>query len=158
MGVTGSGKTSVGAVLAQRLAVPFVDADSLHSQDNIAKMTRGEPLVDDDRWPWLKRVADQLEVGRENHGMVIACSALRKTYRDAIRRDTDDVFFVHLAPHERLLATRLNSREGHFMPPGLLSSQLATLEELSAEELGTTVDSEAPAAKIVDYIVNLLQP
>lgn len=157
MGISGSGKTTVGTLLAQRLTVSFVDADSLHSQENIAKMTRSEPLVDEDRWPWLKRVADQLEVGRKNQGMVIACSALRKIYRDAIRRDNDDVFFVHLAPHEGLIATRLHEREGHFMPPDLLSSQLAILEGLSAEEWGTTVDSEPPVAEIVDYIVNRLR-
>lgn len=157
MGVTGSGKTTVGTLLAQRLAVAFVDADSLHSRENIAKMTRGEPLLDEDRWPWLKKVADHLEVGRKNQGMVIACSALRKTYRDAIRRDTDGVFFVHLALNEVLLARRLDARTGHFMPPGLLSSQLATVEGLSAEEFGVTLDGEVPAAEIVDLIIGQLQ-
>ncbi|KRF33815.1 hypothetical protein ASG83_02150 [Yonghaparkia sp. Soil809] len=156
MGVTGSGKSTVGGLLAARLGVPFVDADDLHSHESIAKMTRGEPLVDADRWPWLERVADEVASARERDGLVVACSALRASYRKAIRRGENDILFVHLAPSDELLALRLHARTGHFMPPSLLASQLAVVEELSVDEEGVTVDSAASAAEIADLVMDRL--
>ncbi|WP_200932272.1 gluconokinase [Yonghaparkia sp. Root332] len=156
MGVAGSGKSTVGALLAERLGAPFVDADALHSDESIAKMTRGEPLVDADRWPWLARVADVVATGREGRGVVIACSALRTAYRDAIRRGTDDVVFVHLAADESVLAARLQTRTGHFMPPALLASQLDALEGLSPCENGVTITASAHPTTIADLLVDQL--
>ena len=157
MGAAGSGKSTIGALLAARLSLPFVDADSLHSADSIAKMARGEPLDDEDRWPWLDRVADQLAVGRAAGGVVVACSALKAAYRDAIRRDGDEVLFAHLAPSADVLAERLAARTGHFMPPSLLHSQLAALEELGPGEWGIRIDAAVPPEQIAATIEHELR-
>lgn len=150
MGVSGSGKSTVGALLAIRLGVRFVDADALHPGENIAKMASGVPLDDDDRWPWLARVAD--EIAAHPEGVVVACSALRVAYRDALRRDDAVVFFAHLAPPVDVLAERLGARPGHFMPPSLLRSQLETLEPLEPGERGITLDDSGSPTAIVDAI------
>lgn len=153
MGVAGSGKSTVGAILAGRLAVPYLDADSLHSSDSVEKMARGEPLIDDDRWPWLERVADALESGRATGGIVVACSALREVYRDVIRRGQSDVFYAHLAAPACLIVHRLGGRADHYMPASLLDSQLATLEPLTAGEWGTQFDASQRPEDIVGEIV-----
>ena len=152
MGVSGSGKSTVGALLAIRLGVQFVDADALHPRENIAKMASGVPLDDDDRWPWLARVADA--IAEHPEGIVVACSALRVAYRDALRRDGAAVFFAHLAPSAEVLTERLGTRPGHFMPPSLLRSQLDALEQLDPGEWGVTLDASVSPTAIVDAIAS----
>ena len=137
MGVAGSGKSTVGSLLAAELGARFLDADSLHPEANVAKMAAGRPLDDTDRAPWLAAVAAAF-VGGES--LVVACSALKRGYRDRIRAGAGDVVFVHLAGAPELLAERIGARPGHFMPPALLASQLATLEPLGADEPGFTLD------------------
>jgi len=139
MGVSGSGKTTVGIALAARLGLRFVDADDLHPAANVAKMAAGTPLTDEDRWPWLAAVGDALAAADEP-GMVMACSALKRSYRDAIRARAEGAFFVHLTAPVAVLRDRIGHRASHFMPASLLDSQLATLEPLQADEHGATVD------------------
>jgi carbohydrate kinase (thermoresistant glucokinase family) len=123
MGVCGCGKSSVGRGIAAALGLPFTDGDDLHPAANVAKMASGQPLTDQDRWPWLAEVGKTLVPGG-----VVACSALKRAYRDQIRAAAPGVRFVHLHGDRALLAARLAARPGHFMPPALLDSQLATLE------------------------------
>jgi carbohydrate kinase (thermoresistant glucokinase family) len=144
MGVSGSGKTTVGRALAAELGVPFVDADDLHPAANVAKMAAGHPLTDDDRWPWLARVGGELAQAK-NTGLVIACSALKHAYRAAILSAEPRARFVDLEGSRDLLASRMAHRGGHFMPPSLLDSQLATLEPLAANEPGVTVSLDSLA-------------
>jgi gluconokinase len=151
MGVSGSGKSTVGAALARRLAVPFVDADTLHPAANIAKMTAGEPLDDDDRYPWLERVGEWLAGHRD--GAVASCSALKRQYRDQLRAHCPRVEFLHLSGSPELIGGRLAARSGHFMPAALLRSQFDTLEPLGADEAGVTVDAGQRVAAIVDAFV-----
>jgi len=148
MGVSGSGKSTVGAALARRLAVPFVDADTLHPAANIAKMTAGEPLDDDDRYPWLERVGEWL-AGHPD-GAVASCSALKRRYRDQLRAHCPKVEFLHLSGSPELIGGRLAARCGHFMPAELLRSQFDALEPLGADETGITVDAARGVEAIVD--------
>ncbi len=160
MGVTGSGKTSVGAVLAQRLGVDFVDGDDLHPAANVAKMQRGEPLQDADRWPWLDRVGAVLRDGAAHPaGVVVTCSALRRVYRDRIRagaKDTHPRFmFLDIAPE--VSAARLMGRKGHFMPVSLVRSQFETLERPAPDEtdiltIEETHGIEETATKAMDAL------
>ena len=154
MGVAGAGKTTIGKAVADRLGVVFVDADSLHPASNIAKMSSGTPLNDDDRWPWLDRVGDELAAGTD--GIVIACSALKRSYRDRIRSRAAATVFVQLDGTKALLAERLTARPGHFMPPSLLDSQLATLEPLQRDERGFVVSIDATPAEIDESVVRTL--
>ena len=144
MGVSGSGKTTVGELLAQKLGATFVDGDFLHPESNVAKMAAGTPLNDADRKPWLEAVGQKLgDAGDES--LVMACSALKKSYRDIIRASDPTVQFVFLAGSRELLSERLARRKGHFMPPTLLQSQLDTLEPLDPDEAGIVLDiSEKP--------------
>jgi gluconokinase len=151
MGVSGSGKSTVGAALAQRLRVPFVDADTLHPAANIAKMAAGEPLDDDDRYPWLEKVGEWLADHRD--GAVASCSALKRKYRDQLRAHCPGVEFVHLSGSAELIGGRLAARTDHFMPAALLRSQLATLEPLGPDEAGITVDAGRDVDAIVDTVV-----
>ncbi|WP_231728852.1 gluconokinase [Microbacterium sp. CCH5-D1] len=149
MGVSGAGKTTVGRDLAHRLGVSFIDADDLHGSENVAKMAAGIPLDDDDRWPWLDRVGAALAA---DPGVVIACSALKRRYRDRLRASAPDTVFVHLdAPKERV-TEQATARRGHFMPPALLASQLQTLEPLGADEDGITVTVDGTAGELVERI------
>jgi gluconokinase len=148
MGVSGVGKSSVAAELVERTGWEFVEGDDLHPERNRAKMTAGTPLDDEDRWPWLRRVAgwigDQEAAGRS---AVVTCSALRRSYRDLLCEGHPSVWFVHLLAPPELIAARVNARTGHYMPASLLKSQLATLEPLQPDEPGMGVDtSGAPAA------------
>jgi carbohydrate kinase (thermoresistant glucokinase family) len=156
MGVAGSGKSSIGPLLAEGLGTPFLDADTLHSEANVAKMSAGTPLTDDDRWPWLARVGRALGNSR-GPGLVVACSALRRTHRQAIREHARSVAFVHLAGSAATLASRLSKRSGHFMPVSLLDSQLDALEPLAADEAGVTVDIERSMEDIVRVALSELR-
>ncbi len=138
MGVSGSGKSTVGAALAQRLRVSFMDADTLHPPANVAKMAAGEPLDDDDRYPWLQRVGEWLTGHRD--GGVVSCSALKRKYRDQLRAQCPRVEFLHLSGSPELIGRRVAGRSGHFMPAALLQSQFDTLEPLGADERGVVVD------------------
>jgi len=145
MGPSGSGKTAVGSLLASRIGAEFIDADDLHPPANLAKMTAGTPLDDDDRMPWLDRVAERL---RTHEHLVVACSALARRYRQRILAGAPGAIFVELDVSADELARRMGQRE-HFMPPQLLSSQLATLEPLGDDEPGFHVDADAPLEEVV---------
>lgn len=147
MGVSGSGKSTIGALIAAELDVPFVDADSLHPRSNIVKMAAGQALTDDDRWPWLATVGRALR-DADADGVLIACSALKRSYREAILAEAPRTLFVHLDGSAEVLASRIEGRTGHFMPASLLESQLATLEPLAADEPGITVDI-APTVEVI---------
>lgn len=148
MGVAGSGKTSIGVILANQLGVPFADADDFHTPELKAKMAAGHPLTDSDRWPWLARLADWLR--GEPDGAVLACSALRHAYRDVLRTASDQLCFLHLAGESQVVSTRVGHRRGHYMPASLVDSQYATLEPLTSEEFGVTIDFTLPPEQIVE--------
>jgi len=152
MGVSGSGKSTVGAALAQRLRVPFADADDFHPPANIAKMTAGHPLDDNDRFPWLEAIGDWL-AQQCSSGGVMSCSALRRKYRDQLRRHCPDVEFLHLSGTPEVIGRRQASRPGHFMPASLLASQFETLEPLESDERGTTIDVDQNIDSIVEAYV-----
>jgi gluconokinase len=156
MGVSGSGKSTVGAAVAQRLRVPFADADDFHPPANIAKMTAGEALDDDDRYPWLEAIGRWLVAHPE--GGVMSCSALKRKYRDQLRRHLPDVEFLHLEGSREVITRRQASRPGHFMPASLLSSQFATLEPLEPDEHGVVIDVDQSVDRIVDEYVDTLDP
>ncbi|OBJ49332.1 gluconokinase [Mycobacterium sp. 1423905.2] len=148
MGVSGSGKSTIGAALAQRLRVPFMDADNLHPVANLAKMTAGEPLTDADRYPWLERVGEWLSTHRD--GGVMSCSALKRRYRDQLRAHCPQLTFLHLTGTPELLSLRMANRPAHFMPVTLLRSQLDTLEPLGADENGVVVDVPGDVDHVVE--------
>lgn len=152
MGASGSGKTTVGLALAARTGARFVDADDLHPAANLRKMTDGIPLTDADRGPWLDAVGAELA----EPGTVVACSALRRTYRERLRTLAPDAAVVHLDAPREVLAERMARREGHFMPPALLDSQLETLEPPSAGEGALIVDATHTVDEIVDRIAEWL--
>ncbi|MDE1159655.1 MAG: gluconokinase [Neorhizobium sp.] len=151
MGVSGAGKSSVGQRLAERMACPYVEGDSLHPQANIDKMANGNPLTDEDRWPWLDRIGAQLSHARDRgQGVVITCSALKRSYRDRLRAAVGgDLYFVYLDGSPDLLAARMRNREGHFMPGSLLQSQLSTLENPKGEQGVVSVGIDEPVDDIV---------
>ncbi|WP_319452153.1 MULTISPECIES: gluconokinase [unclassified Mycobacterium] len=153
MGVSGSGKSTVGAALAQRLRVPFADADDFHPPANIAKMTAGHPLNDDDRRPWLETIGGWLAEHVE--GGVMSCSALKHAYRDQLREHCPSVEFLHLAGTPEVIGRRQASRPGHFMPATLLASQFETLEPLTADEHGVVIDVDQDIDSIVYEYVSL---
>jgi gluconokinase len=154
MGVSGSGKSTVGAALAQRLRVPFADADDLHPPANIEKMSAGIPLDDHDRQPWLDAVGAWL--ADHPHGAVMSCSALRRDYRDRLRRHAPRLAFIHLAGTREVIAARMAGRPGHFMPSSLLDSQFATLEPLEPDEAGLTIDIDQSVDDVVQQYVDQL--
>ena len=155
MGVSGSGKSTVGHLLAERLGCDFAEGDDFHPPANVVKMAGGTPLDHDDRWPWLESIAAWIDVhvddGRDG---VVTCSSLKKSYRDVLRRDA--VTFVYLRGSHALLAERMAGRTGHFMPASLLDSQLATLEEPSADGRAITIDIGPAPEVLVEEIVGQL--
>ncbi|GAA2564573.1 MULTISPECIES: gluconokinase [Streptomyces] len=138
MGVSGSGKTTVGQLLAQHLDVPYAEGDDFHPAANVAKMRTGHPLDDEDRRPWLDEIARWL-AGHADSGGVVTCSALKRRYRDRLASVTPSVFFLHLDGSPELIAARITARQGHFMPPGLLRTQFADLEPLGDDEVGAAI-------------------
>lgn len=140
MGVAGSGKTSVGLALSDRLGIPYRDGDDLHPAENVEKMRAGIPLTDEDRWPWLDRVAEALH---RDAPLIVGCSALKRIYRDRLRAGAGEVRFVHLAGSRDLIAARMAARKGHYMPLSLLDSQFAALEPPGPDE-GVTVQIDQP--------------
>lgn len=158
MGVSGSGKTTIGTLVACELGVEFIDGDSLHPIENVQKMASGTPLADDDRWPWLDIVGRRLHAyGEENEGLVIACSALKRVYRERIRSQAPGALFLHLDGSLAVLTGRLEGRSGHFMPASLLQSQLDTLEPLEVEEGGYRLDIDQPVADMISEAVGKLR-
>ncbi len=156
MGVSGAGKSAVGEAFAQALGLHFVEGDKLHPPGNVARMAAGIPLTDDDRRGWLAAIAQKLSDARDRReGIVVACSALKRRYRDVLRGAAPDVRFISLAGSRTLLADRMSHRTGHFMPSALLDSQLATLEPPDANEGAWTIDIEAPVDAIVERLVAL---
>jgi gluconokinase len=158
MGVSGSGKSTVAGALGERLGWRFEDGDSFHPASNVAKMAAGHPLTDEDRWPWLNAIADEIERTCKAGGhVIIACSALKHAYRKVLLRGRDDVRFVFLRGAQELIAGRLAHRKGHFMPPELLTSQFRTLEPPDASEHVITVSIDAAVETIVDDVLRQLK-
>jgi len=152
MGVSGCGKSHIGARLAARLGVPFIEGDAFHSAANVDKMSAGVALTDDDRRDWLLALRD--EIARHAHsGVVLGCSSLKRAYRDVLRSGAADVRFAHLSGSRALLTERMGHRAGHYMPLSLLDSQLATLEPLAPDEAGITLDIQDTPDQIVERIV-----
>jgi len=151
MGVSGCGKSSVGALLAAQLGIPFIEGDAFHSEANVAKMSAGIALTDDDRHDWLVTLRDKLAARKG--GAVLSCSSLKRAYRDLLRSAGGDVRFVHLAGERGLLEQRVSNRPGHYMPSSLLDSQLRTLEPLQPDEAGITLDISDTPEQLVAQIL-----
>ncbi|MCF3121372.1 gluconokinase [Streptomyces silaceus] len=149
MGVAGTGKTTIGPLLADRLGVPYAEGDDFHPAENIRKMSSGTPLTDDDRWPWLDAIGVWAH-GRAGRGGVVSSSALKRAYRDRLRDAAPGVVFVHLTGDRALIEDRMSHRQGHFMPTALLDSQFATLQPLGADEAGVEVDVSGGPEEIAD--------
>jgi gluconokinase len=151
MGVSGCGKSTVAEGIAAALGLACIDGDDLHTPENVAKMRGGTPLTDEDRWPWLDRIGARLcEPDRASNGVVVACSALRRAYRDRLRQAAPGTRFVYLHGTPDLIRARMQARRNHYMPPGLLDSQLRTLEPPTADEPGIlAVDIDGEAGDVV---------
>lgn len=157
MGVSGSGKSTIGAALAERIGFTFEDGDAYHPDANVAKMHAGIPLTDDDRWPWLNAIAAAIDrKAAARTPVIIACSALKRAYRDILVHGRNDVRIVYLKGTQGLIAKRLSRRDNHFMPSSLLDSQFATLEEPAPEESVITVSIDGTVEDIVASIVERL--
>ena len=158
MGVSGSGKSTIAEALAKRIGWRCEDGDRFHPAANVAKMSAGQPLTDEDRWPWLKAIADEIDrlCGKDQHA-VFACSALKRSYREVLVHGRKDVRVVFLEGAQALIAKRLAARKGHFMPAGLLDSQFSTLEPPRPDEGAVTVSIDAPVDTIVADIIGKLK-
>ncbi|MEE1800170.1 gluconokinase [Streptomyces sp. NPDC101062] len=156
MGVAGTGKTTVGPLLAAALGVPYAEGDDFHPPENIAKMSAGVPLEDADRWPWLDAIGAWAH-GRAGLGGVASSSALKRAYRDRLRAAAPGALFLHLAGERSLVEQRMSERKGHFMPTALLDSQYAALENLGADEAGVTVDVTGTPEDITERAVAALR-
>lgn len=155
MGVAGCGKSTIGQALAQQTGIAYRDGDDLHPAANIAKMSRGEPLTDADRWPWLTEIGATFR--HYPQALMIGCSALKRRYRDLIRSEAGGpVCFVHLAGSRAVIAARMATRTGHFMPTTLLDSQFAALEPPEPDEWALTVELDQPQADMVAAIIAAL--
>lgn len=154
MGVSGSGKTSIGAAFARALDIDFVEGDDYHPSENVERMSRGIALTDDDRAGWLRALAARIRESNDaGTGLVMTCSALKRSYRDVLRAASSELRFVFLKGGRALIAERLAGRRGHFMPPSLLESQFATLEEPSPDEKAWVCDIRQSPQEIVDALV-----
>ncbi len=151
MGISGCGKSTIGVALAQRLGYTFIDGDDLHPEINKKKMSSGVPLDDRDRVPWLEEVSKSLQL---HDAIVIACSALKKSYRTTITRGAPSTVFIHLKGSKELITARLRERSGHFMPVGLLDSQIQTLEQLEVDEIGEVFEISQSVEDIVGQIMS----
>jgi gluconokinase len=157
MGVSGAGKTVVGTLLADALAVPFLEGDALHPPENVRRMAQGIPLTDDDRRGWLRAITERIAAARRtSSGLVVACSALKRAYRDVLRGADRELRFVHLTGDAGVIRQRMGQRVGHYMPATLLDSQLATLEVPGVDEHAWTFDVADPPPAIVAHIVERL--
>lgn len=157
MGISGSGKTTIATALAERLGWTFAEADEFHPEANIAKMSAGTPLTDDDRWPWLEAMHDWMGgEARAGRSTVVTCSALKRSYRDLLDGAEGDVRFVHLSGDTDLILERMKTRSGHFMPASLLPSQISTLEPLDAGERGLTLENTGTPDEVTTRIVDEL--
>jgi gluconokinase len=158
MGVSGSGKSTIAGKLAERLGWAYEDGDKFHPASNVAKMSAGHPLTDDDRWPWLQAIADEIDRAcKTGDHVVIACSALKRSYRDVLVHGRNDVRIVYLSGTQELIANRLARRKGHFMPSGLLASQFKTLEPPDPDENPVIVSIDASVQEIVDDTVSQMR-
>ena len=154
MGVSGSGKTSAARELTRQLGWEYIEGDDLHPEANVAKMASGIPLDDEDRWPWLRRIAEVIgEHEATGTSVVITCSALKRSYRDLLRDGHPSVWFAHMQVSQQVLADRLAQRKGHYMPPSLLDSQLATLQPLADDEPGEVVDGDGPLQETITELL-----
>lgn len=156
MGVAGTGKTTIGPLLAARLGVPYAEGDDFHPPANIAKMSAGTPLDDSDRWPWLDAIGEWAH-GRAGLGGVVSSSALKRAYRDRLRAAAPDAVFLHLTGGRGLIEERMRERRGHFMPTALLDSQYAALQPLQADEAGVAVDVSGSPEDITERAVAALR-
>ena len=156
MGVQGAGKSTIGAILAARLGRRFIDGDALHSDENIAKMASGVPLTDEDRLPWLKKIARTLAEHADD-GIVVVCSALKKKYRDVLREAVPELFVINPVGSIELIAERIRYRHHDYMPTELLQSQFDTMEPLGADERGISVDIRDSPQVIVDHVIGSLE-
>ena len=158
MGVSGSGKTTIGRAAAAALGAEFLEGDEFHPAANVAKMSRGEPLDDADRAPWLDRMADALARAKSaGRSVVLAASVLKRSYRDRLRRAAPDLRLVYLRGGEELIHERMAARKAHFMPAGLLDSQFAALEEPGPDESAIVIDVTPPMDMIMAQLVRLLR-
>jgi len=157
MGVSATGKTTVGVGLAEELDCEFIEGDDLHPRANIEKMSAGTPLTDEDRWPWLQAIAEMVAV-KDYQGVstVVTCSALKRTYRDVLR-DAAPTFFVHLDAPFEVLEERMQQRTKHFMPTALLRSQFDTLDPLGDDEQGAVIDVSPPVEEVIEEAVNAVR-
>ncbi|MEU6816193.1 gluconokinase [Streptomyces sp. NPDC046860] len=155
MGVAGTGKTTIGPLLAARLGVPYAEGDDFHPQANIDKMSAGTPLEDADRWPWLDAIGRWAQ-SRAGLGGVVSSSALKRSYRDRLRAEAPGAVFVHLTGDRELIEGRMSQRQGHFMPTALLDSQFATLQPLEADEAGVAVDVSGSPEEITERAAEAL--
>lgn len=154
MGVSGSGKSTTAEEVVRRLGWDFAEGDDFHPASNVAKMRSGIPLTDDDRWPWLRSLADWIgEHEREGRSAVVTCSALKRSYRDLLREGHPSVWFAHVAEDRDLIRSRIEHRTGHYMPPSLLDSQLDTLEPLQPDEPGMEVSGSGPPDAVADELL-----
>ncbi|MFJ1864661.1 gluconokinase [Streptomyces sp. NPDC088097] len=157
MGVAGTGKTTVGRLLAEALGLPYAEGDAFHPAANVAKMSAGVPLDDADRRPWLDAIGEWIRHRSGQGGGVVAASCLKRAYRDRLRATAPDAVFVHLSGDRPLIERRMADRKGHFMPPSLLDSQFAALEPLQADETGTAVDVTGTPEEITERALAALR-
>lgn len=158
MGVSGAGKSEIGARLAAALAVPFLEGDSFHPQENVARMSAGIALNDDDRAGWLHTLSIEIGRARERgEGLVLSCSSLKRRYRDQLRSGDPDLRFAYLHGERTVLEQRMRTRPGHYMPASLLDSQLRDLEPLQADEAGVQLDLTQTPQQLIDTILKSLE-